>query len=140
MKRVPLHGKPQGYVEVEPRATVGAVVGLNLRWPDGRLVTEAELVAAIEVAERAAAVNPANPVGTGASYTDAQADARVAAGIATHVAAEDPHEQYATTEEVAAAIAAIPRGVLPLVTGAIVSGQPQFVYAGDGSLIYAEIA
>lgn len=37
-KRVPIWGKPQGYVTVEPGATVGAVFGVNLRWPNGSLV------------------------------------------------------------------------------------------------------
>ena len=31
-------------------------------------------------------------------------------------------------------------GILPVVTGEILSGQPVFVYADDGSLIYTEIA
>lgn len=41
--RVQLWGKPNGYVLVDRDATDGAVVGANLRWPDGRLVQEAEL-------------------------------------------------------------------------------------------------
>lgn len=31
-------------------------------------------------------------------------------------------------------------GVLPVVTGEVVSGQPWFVYNDDGSLVYAEVA
>ena len=37
-KRVPIWGKPQGFVTVEPGATVGATFGVNLRWPNGSLV------------------------------------------------------------------------------------------------------
>lgn len=33
-----------------------------------------------------------------------------------------------------------PSGVLPVVTGEIINGQPVFVYADDGSLIYSEVA
>lgn len=44
--RVPLHGKPQGYATVDTAATEGAIVGQNLRWPDGSPVTEAQLRAA----------------------------------------------------------------------------------------------
>lgn len=40
--RVPLHGNPQKFVTVETDATVGAVVGVNLRWPDGTLVQESD--------------------------------------------------------------------------------------------------
>ena len=37
-KRVPIWGKPQGFVTVEPGATAGATFGVNLRWPNGSLV------------------------------------------------------------------------------------------------------
>lgn len=39
------------------------------------------------------------------AYTDTQADARVAAGIATHVSAPDPHTQYALESDVSASLA-----------------------------------
>jgi hypothetical protein len=35
--RVPLHGKPNGYVEVESRATEGATIGVNVWNQDGTL-------------------------------------------------------------------------------------------------------
>lgn len=44
--RVPLYGKPQGFVTVDTDATAGATVGRDLRWPSGAVVTEAELRAA----------------------------------------------------------------------------------------------
>lgn len=44
--RVPLHGKPQGYATVDTAATEGAIVGQNLWWPDGSVVTEAALSSA----------------------------------------------------------------------------------------------
>lgn len=46
--RVPLHGKPNGYVEIDAGATEGAVVGENLRWPDGSLVDAAALRGAMQ--------------------------------------------------------------------------------------------
>jgi hypothetical protein len=42
-RRVPWFNKPNQFVEIEPDATIGAVVGVNLYWPDGSLVTEADL-------------------------------------------------------------------------------------------------
>lgn len=42
LRRVPVHGKASGFVEVEDRASRGATVGVNLFWPDGRLVTAAD--------------------------------------------------------------------------------------------------
>lgn len=36
-RRVPLHGKPQGYVVVDDEATKGATIGVDLRNPDGSL-------------------------------------------------------------------------------------------------------
>ncbi|GAB1407657.1 hypothetical protein MASR1M8_15760 [Thermomonas brevis] len=129
-KRVPLHGKPQGFVDVDPEATNGAVVGVNLRWRDGRVVSEAELLR--PAAEPAGVVSVPAPAGV--SYTDAMADARVAAGIAAHEAEDNPHPQYLLAAEAA-------RPVLPLVTGEIVGGQPQLMYdPSNGTLIYAEIA
>lgn len=141
--RVPLWGKPNGFVVVDPSATPGAVVGQNLLWPDGRPVTEAQLravaqppapgtavtywrtimevppnvqaVAALDAAgfvrrtgdgvwSAAAISNPdlagadTDGLSEGASnlyFTDERADARVEAGITEHVAAENPHPQYA---------------------------------------------
>lgn len=46
--RVPLHGKPHGYATVNTDATPGAVVGVNLRWNDGSLVSEESLAAAMQ--------------------------------------------------------------------------------------------
>lgn len=40
--RVPLWSSPQKFVTVETDATIGAVVGVNLRFADGTLVTEAD--------------------------------------------------------------------------------------------------
>lgn len=41
--RVPIYGKPTGFVAVENGATAGSVVGLDLYWPDGALVTVDDL-------------------------------------------------------------------------------------------------
>ena len=41
-RRVQQWGKPQGFVEVETEATVGAIVGVNLFWADGTIVTKAD--------------------------------------------------------------------------------------------------
>jgi hypothetical protein len=43
--RVPIAGAPGKVAQVNPRATEGAVLGQNLRWPDGRLVTPEDLSA-----------------------------------------------------------------------------------------------
>lgn len=44
--RVPLWGKPQGYVAVDPEATKGATLGVDLYRADGSVVTEADLAGA----------------------------------------------------------------------------------------------
>lgn len=36
--KVPLYGSPLRAVQIDERATEGATLGVNLRWPDGRLV------------------------------------------------------------------------------------------------------
>ena len=41
--RVQQWGKPNGFVTVETDATVGAVLGVNVFWPDGSLVEYAQL-------------------------------------------------------------------------------------------------
>lgn len=41
--RVPLWGKPQGYVAVDPEATKGATLGVNLYRADGSVVAEADI-------------------------------------------------------------------------------------------------
>lgn len=43
--RVPQHGKPQGFHTLESDATKGAMVGRDLWWPDGSLVTYEQLTA-----------------------------------------------------------------------------------------------
>lgn len=133
MKRVPIHGKPQGYVAVEPGATRGAVVGTSLFMPDGSVVPALALENAIAAGEAYVAKQSEPPSQQVTQYTDAMADLRVAAGIASHVSSSNPHPQYMLA-------ASAPRQVLPMVTGAVVSGQPEFLYdPDDGTLIYAEI-
>lgn len=43
-KRVPLHQNPRGFVDVDPDATEGAQVGVNLRGPDGQILTAAQVI------------------------------------------------------------------------------------------------
>lgn len=43
--RVQQWSKPNAYVVVDTAATVGATVGVDLYWPDGRVVTAADLTA-----------------------------------------------------------------------------------------------
>lgn len=43
-KRVPLHQNPRGFVDVDPDATNGAQVGVNLRGPDGQILTAAQVI------------------------------------------------------------------------------------------------
>lgn len=159
--RVQLWGKPQGYATVDPSATEGATLGVNLFWPNGTLVVPDDLAPTgnsgagsdsggdsgadgggsggdgqpssapslweliVNVPENVQAVAglstagfvrrdgagawSASPIvnadlsgantsglaeGTNLYYTNARADARVAAGIASHEAAADPHPQY----------------------------------------------
>lgn len=46
-KRVPLHQQAGRFVDIDPEATVGATVGVDLRWTDGSRVDEAALRAAL---------------------------------------------------------------------------------------------
>lgn len=63
-------------------------------------------------------------------------------------AADVPYDNTASglvaddVQEAIDELAAMPSsgGILPVVTGEIVSGQPVFVYLDDGSLVYAEVA
>lgn len=41
--RVALFGEQRRNVKIDADATEGAVVGLNLKWPDGTVITEAQL-------------------------------------------------------------------------------------------------
>jgi hypothetical protein len=43
-RRVPLHQNPRGFVDVDPDATNGAQVGVNLRGPDGQILTAAQVI------------------------------------------------------------------------------------------------
>ncbi|WP_141057091.1 hypothetical protein [Stenotrophomonas rhizophila] len=43
-KRVPLHQNPRGFVDVDPDATPGAQVGVNLLGPDGKVLTAAQVI------------------------------------------------------------------------------------------------
>lgn len=43
-KRVPLHQNSRGFVDVDPDATNGAQVGVNLRGPDGQILTAAQVI------------------------------------------------------------------------------------------------
>lgn len=102
--KVPLWGNLQRNAVVDLDATEGAIFGVNLRNPDGSLVT-AEQFAATGVPIEGIATTDALPEGTvNLYYTDARADARAAAAIAAHIAEADPHTQYATTTELANAI------------------------------------
>lgn len=188
--RVPLHGKPHGYATLDTEATRGAVVGVNLFWPDGRtVVTEAALAAAsgapppgegatvfwrtiqeIPVNVKAVAGLASNgfvrrngdawsagPIinddlgdastdglqegATNLYFTDQRArDAApiqsIVAGANVSVDVTDPANPVVS----AAGGGGGGGGVLPVVTGEIDNGQPVFVYADDGSLIYSEVA
>lgn len=135
--RVPVWGKPQGFVIVDPDATHGAVVGETLYWPDGTLVHEADLrtaaqapsgvsttiwrlvmeipanVKALEYAsgtglfavtgagsgamrslQAGAGISISNGSGVSGNPTVTNTDTGSAA-VASHVAAGDPHPQYA---------------------------------------------
>lgn len=69
-KRVALWGQPQRSTTVEEGATVGAVVGRDLRWPDGSVVTRAELVPVA-----AAPASPSTPAPAGQQTVNVQSGA-----------------------------------------------------------------
>ena len=48
--RIPVHQAVGKFISVEPDATKGAIVGVNLYWPDGSLVTVAQLTQASQSA------------------------------------------------------------------------------------------
>lgn len=50
-RRVPWFNKPNQFVEVDTDATVGAVLGVNLFWPDGRLVLPSDFAGTPEEVE-----------------------------------------------------------------------------------------
>lgn len=43
-KRVPLHQNPRGFVDVDPDATKGATVGVDLLGPDGRVLSASQIL------------------------------------------------------------------------------------------------
>lgn len=162
--RVPLHGKPHGYATLDTEATRGAVVGVDLFWPDGAVVSAQALAAAMQ-----AGAEP--PAGGGSavywrSIQEVPANVRAVAGLtasgfvrrdgddwsagpivnddlgnaSTDGLQEGANNLYFTDQRARDAVGAVTGGVLPVVTGEIDNGQPVFVYADDGSLIYSEIA
>lgn len=203
LRKVPLFGKPQAFTTVDPEATKGAVVGVNLYAQNGAVVlledilnpapTEAgqeftywrliqeippnvtalagtattglyAITAAGTSATRAiegtvgrttisngsgVAGNPTVDLavrpdtGIGASLVKITRDAygRVEGTEAatTNDLPEGASNLYYTDARVDARISLAGGGILPLVTGEIEGGQPVFVYADDGSLIYSEI-
>lgn len=140
--RVVQWGKPQGFVTVDPAATVGATFGVDLRWPNGDLVKLSDFQSEDETSGESgaefsywiqivdvpplvqsltalagtgvvrktdattldvAATTTDLPEGVNLYYTDARSDARATAAVDAHEAQSDPHPQYTTTAEAAAA-------------------------------------
>lgn len=94
--RVPLWGAAGRFAKIDPEATNGATIGVNVRNADGSLFDPASYVA-----QAIAAAAPSVPI---PDYTDAMADVRVQAGIDAHEDEEDPHPQYLLTADVVAAV------------------------------------
>ena len=201
--RVQLYGQNRS-VEVDTRATPGAVVGVNLTLEDGTVVTYDLLFAPppagqqpgggadtvywrtiMEIPPNVTALQEQEGSGlyvltsTGASATRAITSATLQVhhgdGVEGDPAVDLPElpdtgggalrklerDQYgrvsgtseATTDDLPEgsnlyftderardAVGSVAGGVLPVVTGEIINGQPVFVHADDGSLIYSEVA
>ena len=139
-------------VEIETGATKGATVGKNLYWPDGTVVTEAELTAGSGI--------PATPGTTITSWNlifnipqnvlalASQSGAGIfvldGAGnsFVREVVSTDGSVTVTDGDGVAGNIdlsVDVSGGILPIVTGEILSGQPVFVIGPDGSLIYGPV-
>lgn len=72
LRKVPQYQKPLSFVVVDTRATEGAVVGENLRWPDGRLVTPSDFgTSTTTVVEDD---DPVAPTGSGFDWLTVTAD------------------------------------------------------------------
>lgn len=137
--RVPLYDQPRGYRDIDPKATQGAVLGENVFNPDGSLVTIAQFAGPALPPGSFPSTTDGLPEGSlNLYYTNARADARVAAGIAAHVAAPDPHTQYALDTDLAAEAALRVSGdaaTLAAALAAIAAVPPSFmptlIAAGD---------
>ena len=78
MSRVPLHGRPNNFINVEPGATVGATIGKNVYGADGKVFDPAAYVAqAIE-----SAASPTAPTAIGPLKNAADDAAAAIAGVA----------------------------------------------------------
>jgi len=97
--RVQLANKPNGYATINPDATAGAVFGVNLRWPDGTIVTVESLGVGAGSSSSARTTDSVTEGVSNLYYTDARADARAAAAVATHAGLADPHPGYLTPAE-----------------------------------------
>ncbi len=51
--RTPIFGSPQKAIAINPKATEGATLGVDLKWPDGSLVTASQLGGAVPAASGA---------------------------------------------------------------------------------------
>ena len=102
--RVPLHGKPHGYITVEADATRGATVGVDLLWPDGGVVSAQALSAAMQ--------SGATPPGQGDGGTYLHLIEQVARGaVQASAPVLDPLPPDAP-DDAAAAAAGVPVGGL----------------------------
>lgn len=170
-----LQGGLRKVIDITPGATVGAIVGVNLRNPDGTLyvppasgggqpvgVTSWDLILNIPPNVSALAGTGTTGIytitGSGTSATRAiqsalgettvadgdgvsgnpvvgLADTAVVPGTYTNMTATVDSKGRITS----AGNGPGPGGVLPVVTGEILSGQPVFVYLPDGSLVYGPV-
>ncbi len=143
---VHLQGGIRKVIEIVPGATDGATVGVNLYRQDGSIITEAELFAGgggtqYQITDWSLITGIPENIIQAAALSGAGFIQRDALGVWS-VTAEAPIDGTPYSRQDAAWVPATggSGGMLPIVTGEIVSGQPVFVIGPDGSLIYGPVA
>jgi hypothetical protein len=136
-------------ITIEPNATIGATVGTNLFWPDGAIVTEAELrgddpsqnvsISAwsliLDIPPNVLALAATNTTGIYVITGSGTSATRQITSADGSVVITNPGGVAGNIDLSAGAGG----GILPMVTGEIVSGQPVFMYFDDGSLFYVQV-
>ena len=128
-RKVPLYQNPRSFTTVEEGATKGAIVGKDLRWPDGSVVTQEQLRQAATAAEL-------DVVGLMSIQVVPVGNNQYGLQLRGDIESPGNSYYYGTDAAGTKGWHALPDpvAVLPLVTGEV---PPVLVYADDGSLIYA---
>lgn len=191
-RRVPLHQNPRGFVEVDPAATEGAILGVNLRDSAGNVIRPEDVLNqpppsggtgsisstiwrlireipdnikklaaltgnglaarldsgewALRTLQQGAGLEVENGDGDAGDPMVGLSEASLAslalADSALQSIQPGPGVSVDNTDPqnpIVSASGGAGGGILPVVTGEVVDGQPVFLIADDGSLIYTEI-